>query len=181
MKGAPPTDHEKAEVVDQIVRVVDQRGRDMDRRWGIGRLPLLVPIEVAERFRVQRRKFSAAIWEFDPDEARKHGEAMLRAFAKLDELAVAGGAHPAPVEQWEMAVDDKIVIVVRDLADTGRVETGGRQVAVWSLEEVANVIRAHPTIATAKDVFPGAVVESVRPPARDLKMLDDELVSVPFA
>jgi hypothetical protein len=171
MKGAPPTKHEALNQVDLIVRSVDQRGREMDQRWGIGRLPMLVPIDVAERFRVQQRKFSSAVWEYDAAEVQKHGEAMLRAYAKLDELAVACGASTAPPEQWEFEVAGELVILVKDLKDTGRVETNGRAAQVWSLDEIANVISAHPILNAAKSAFPGAVVESVRPP----KALRDEL------
>ena len=47
-----------------IIKCVDQRGREMDERWGIGRLPMLVPIEWAERFHAQHKLFNAAVWEF---------------------------------------------------------------------------------------------------------------------
>lgn len=178
MKGAPPTQAEALSQINQIVRLVDERGRQMDHRWGIGRLPLLVPIEVAERFRVQHRKFSGAVWEYDPAEVQKHGEAMLRAYNKLDELAVASGASLAPPEQWEFETPDGLVVLVRDIKDTGRVELNGRTAQVWSLDEIANVIAAHPMLAAAKAAFPGATVEQVRPAKElrdDLASLSDEV------
>lgn len=180
MIGAPMTEHEKLEAVDLIVRAVDQRGREVDRRWGTGRLTALVPVEWAERFRSQQRKFSASVWERDVEAARKHGDAMLRAFAKLEEIAVAAGASDAPPEQWEMDTPGGLIVVVRDLADVGRVDLGGRAAQVWSLEEIANVIAAHPLIVAAKREFPGAVVESVRPEKKLRDNLDDELMMVPF-
>ena len=60
MIGAPMTAHQELEQMDVIVRAVDRRGREMDQRWGIGRLTTIVPPELGEKFRVQRRKFSAA-------------------------------------------------------------------------------------------------------------------------
>lgn len=45
MKGAPPTRHAQISDMQVIIKCVDQRGREMDERWGIGRLPMLVPIE----------------------------------------------------------------------------------------------------------------------------------------
>lgn len=174
------TEWQKLDAVDFVVRTVDKKGREMDQRWGFGRLPTLVPLEWAERFRRQRLKFSTAVWERDPGATREHGEAMLRAYAKLDELAVAAGAEPAPPEQWEMETPDGLVIVVRELADVGRVDTGGRLAQVWSLEEVANVIFAHPTLMAAKDHFPGAEVESVRLPREARQALNDDLNGLPF-
>lgn len=174
------TEWQKLDAIDFVVQAVDQKGREMDRRWGLGRLTALVPLEWTERFRAQKLKFSTAVWERDPDQTRKHGEAMLRAYAKLDELAVAAGASTAPPEQWEIETPQGLVIVVRELADVSRVDIGGRQAQVWSLEEVSNVIFAHPLLVAAKNAFPGAEVESVRP-ARDLRQsLDDDLLGVPM-
>ena len=78
MKGAPPTRHEQVAAMQVIIKCVDQRGREMDERWGFGRLPMLVPIEWAERFFAQHKLFNAAVWEFDLALVRQHGEAALR-------------------------------------------------------------------------------------------------------
>ena len=101
MKGAPPTRHAQISDMQVIIKCVDQRGREMDERWGIGRLPMLVPIEWAERFHAQHKLFNAAVWEFHLPLVRQHGEAMLRAYDKLDELARGAKGEPLPVDQWE--------------------------------------------------------------------------------
>jgi len=180
MIGAPPTAHENLEKIDLIVRQVDERGRQADQRWGTGRLPLLVPIEWAERFRTQRQKFSAAVWEYDGAQVAKHGDAMLRAYAKLDELAAVAGHSDAPVDQWEFMAGDDLVVLVRTLADTARVDLQGRKAQVWSLDEIASVIQAHPMIVAAKSAFPGAEVESVRPAKAVRDKLNDDLQGLPF-
>lgn len=180
MKGAPPTRHEQVAAMQVIIKCVDQRGREMDDRWGIGRLPMLVPIEWAERFHTQHKLFNAAVWEFDFPLVRHHGEAMLRAYDKLDGLARSAKGEPLPVDQWEFETPDGLVILVRDLRDTGRAQRHGRQAQVWALDEIANVIRCHPMLASAKDAFPGAQVMSVRPNKTTLKELDDELLGIPF-
>lgn len=179
MKGAPPTKHEQLSLIDQIVQSVDQKGREMNDRWGFGRLPLLVPIAMAESFRRQRLKFSGAVWEYDLDAVHKHGEAMLRAYAKLDELAVAAGAKPVPPEQWEFDTPDGLVVLVKDLRDVSRARLDGRQGQVWSLDEVASVIRAHPVLMAAKNAFPGAEVEDIRPPLDLKRSLNDSLEGIP--
>jgi len=183
MIGAPMTAHQELEQMDVIVRAVDRRGREMDQRWGIGRLTTIVPPELGEKFRVQRRKFSAATLDLNLEDVRKHGDAMLRAYAKLDELATATHGEPGQPEHWEftVGVDEELIILVRDIADAGRVDLGGRQGQIWSLDEIASVIRNHPLIAAAKESFPGAVVETVRPPKVVRSKLNDELSDVPFA
>lgn len=180
MKGAPPTRHAQISDMQVIIKCVDQRGREMDQRWGFGRLPMLVPIEWAERFHTQHKLFNAAVWEFDLPLVRQHGEAMLRAYDKLDELACAAKGEPLPVHQWEFETPEGLVILVQDLRDTGRAQRHGREAQVWALDEIANVIRCHPILAAAKTSFPGAQVVSVRPSKTTLQELDDELSDIPF-
>lgn len=171
----PPTEMEKLDDIAVVVRTVDRAGRDADEVWGIGRLRTLVPIEWADRFTSQQRKFSDAVWARNLEDVRKHGEAMLRAYAKLDELAEAAGHSRGRPDQWEFDTDTGLVILVRDRARMNQVDTGGRQCAVWSLDEIASVIRAHPEIVTAKNCFPGAEVLSVRPDPALVENLYDEL------
>ena len=180
MKGAPPTRHAQISDMQVIIKCVDQRGREMDERWGIGRLPMLVPIEWAERFHAQHKLFNAAVWEFDLPLVRQHGEAMLRAYDKLDELARSANGEPLPAHQWEFETPEGLVILVQDLRDTGRAQRHGREAQVWALDEIANVIRCHPILAAAKTSFPGAQVVSVRPSKTTLAELDDELSDIPF-
>lgn len=168
------------DAITAIIAAVDRKGREMDEKWGTGRLPALVGVEWADRFSSQRRKFSEALWRWDYPEARKHGEAMERAYAKLDELATAAGAEQGAPEQWEFETPEGLVILVRDRARQGQVDTQGRRAQVWSLDEIASVLRNYPMLAAAKDAFPGAEVVSIRP-ARDFKdALDDSLEGLPI-
>jgi len=180
MKGAPPTRHGQISDLQVIINCVDQRGRELDQHWGIGRLPMLVPIEWAQRFHAQHKLFNAAVWEFDLRLVRQHGEAMLRAYDKLDQLAREDKGEPLPVDQWEFETEQGLTILMRDLRDTGRAQFYGRKAQVWSLDEIANVIRCHPMIAAAKDAFVGAQVVSVRPSKVAIDALNDELSDIPF-
>jgi hypothetical protein len=180
MKGAPLTKHEKVDQVAITVRAVDERGKEIERKWGIGRLASLVPLDVADRYRAQQRKFNAAVWEYEPEQVRKHGEAMLRAYDKLDELATAAGHRHGPVEQWEFQANGQLVVLVQDIASTSRVDLQGREARVWSLEEIANVIERHPILIAAKDAFPGATVHPDRPSREAQQRLDDLAMDIPF-
>lgn len=170
----PPDKHERLNQIEVVVKAVDRRAREIEELWGLGRLPSLVPHELAERFRNQQRKFSSAVWAYEPDDVRKHGDAMLRAYARLEEVAAAAGAEPKPVEQWEFETDDGLVVLVKDMADTGRAQLHGRKGQVWSLDEIINIVRAHPVLVAAKQCFPGATVESIRPPL-EVREFDDDL------
>lgn len=179
MIGAPKTRHEIIDEMQVVINAVDQRGREMDERWGIGRLITIVPIEWAERFRSQRRKFLGAVWEYDSAEVTKHGEAMLRAYAKLDELASATH-QPGPPDVWEFNTPDGLIVLVRDIRRASERLLQGRKGQVWSIDEIVNVIRAYPMLAAAKDAFSGAVIEEIRPPIDVSQKLDDELMEIPF-
>ena len=45
---------------------LDALARDMERKWGVGRLPLLVPDELSDRFFSQHRKTGQALRSGDP-------------------------------------------------------------------------------------------------------------------
>jgi len=180
MKGAPPTRHGQISDMQVIINCVDQRGREMDERWGFGRLPMLVPIDWAERFHAQLKLFNAAVWEFNSTLVRQHGNAMLRAYDRLDELAREAKGEQLPVDQWEFETEQGLIILVRDLRDTCRAQRHGRQAQVWSLDEIASVIGHHPILVATKNAFPGAQVVSVRPSRAARDQLDDELSDIPF-
>lgn len=167
------------DAINEISNAVDARGRELDEKWGIGRLPSLVPVEWADKFASQARKFTLALQDWNYPEVLKHGQAMERAYAKLDELATVSGAKPGPPEQWEFETPDGLVILVKDLRRTNQVERHGRKAQVWSLDEIANVIRAHPEIVATKTVFPGAEIVSIRP-VRDHQLEKEADDEIPF-
>lgn len=168
------------DVIQAILEAVDQRGRAMDEKWGCGRLPTLVSLDWVERFASQKRKMSAAVWAWDCAEVRKHGEAMVRAYEKLDQLAIEAGHVPGPPEQWEFTTDQGLVILVQDRSRMNQAQTHGRRCQVWSIDEIAEVIRKHPILARAKEEFPGAEIVSVRV-AREVKdQLNDSLEGLPL-
>lgn len=168
------------DAISEIIDAVDRKARELEFKWGIGRLPNIVPLEWSQRFHSQRRKFSEALIDWNVAEATKHGQAMERAYAKLDELASASGASHGPAEQWEFMLDGQLVILVQDRARMGQADRQGRAAQVWSLDEIASVIRNHPILAAAKEAFQGAEVVSIRPPAAVRQQLDDDLEGLPF-
>jgi hypothetical protein len=188
LQAPPPTKHELLDQCAALIRTVDEQARQLNKRWGHNRLPHLVPLEWTERFRSQKRKWEMACFEFsgspNPDDLaiiRKHGEAMIRAFSKLEDLAVENGYLPTPPAHWEFELKDGTpVILVRDRADMSMIEPDGRSVQIWSLEEVATIIEKFPMIALAKDAFPGAQVVQMKTGAKVIDALDDALTDLPW-
>ena len=188
MIGAPPT---KGEVIDNmaaIIRTVDEHAREINRRWGFNRLPHLVAPEWTERFREQKRRWELACFECvgSPDpkhgqRVRTQGEAMLRAFDKLEALALEGGKSPAPPGQWEFETPDGTpIVLVRTRAEMGQVErTPPAQ--VWCLEEIGEIIKRFPELVLGKDLFPQAEIVRLRTSTEVTDLVDDALGDIPWA
>lgn len=187
-QAPPPTRHELVSKASAIIMTVDERARASNRKWGHNRLPHLVPLEWLDKFRAQKRKWENACFECsgsplpeDIETVRKHGEAMLRAFDRLDTIAVEAGADFADPAQWEFELNDGTpCILVRDRSDMGRVNAKGRTVQIWSLEEVADIIAKFPALISVKDAFPGAEVIQMRTSKVVVGALDDSLSDLPF-
>lgn len=183
----PPTKHMIVGSMADIIRTVDEHARELNRRWGFNRLPHIVPIEWTERFVSQKRKWELACFECtgDPmpaalDRVRKHGEAMLRAFDKLEELALGAGCSPAPPETWEFELADGTpVTLVRVRAEMSQIEREP-QTQVWALEEIADIVARFPELVAAKHAFPDAEVIQMRTSAKVHDELNDSLAGLPF-
>ena len=184
----PPTPRMVIGSMADIIRTVDEHAQALNQRWGFNRLPHLVPIEDTERFRRQKLKWQMACFECVGDakpealdRVRRHGEAMLRAYAKLEELARAAGREPADPKQIQFELrDGTTVIIVPDRAAMSQVERPeGAQ--VWCFEELADIIARFPELVLAKNEFPQAEIVQLRTPAAVRDKLDDEMFEVPFA
>jgi hypothetical protein len=188
LQSPPPTRHEIAGSIAAMIRSVNERADLCNRRWGYNRLPHLVPLDWLEKFRVQKHKWETACFECagspKPEDiavVRKHGDAMLRAYDKLEDLAYASNHDPVEVGTWEFELTDGTpVILVRSRAEIGQIKPDGRTVQVWSLEEVVDIIEKFPTIARAKEAFPGAEVIQIKTRKFVGDALDDSLADLPF-
>ena len=72
---------------------LDALAREMERKWGVGRLPLLVADDLADRFFSQHRKTSAALRSGDPLASLEQIARMRTAWRRLDAEAERLGAR----------------------------------------------------------------------------------------
>ena len=170
-----PLSHTGYLAIQSVADGVDHVAVEMERKWGAGRLRLLVPIELRERFDRQMAKWADAIRRNDVADVTLHGAATERAWRALDAAAEAAGASPLAPVVWETATDQgEVIAIVRSVEDARAVAVDGRQVQVWTLDEIARVIGAYPTVGQVKQVFPGATVTAVRQkPEPDWSVGDD--------
>jgi hypothetical protein len=151
------------DAIQSVVGGVEHLARQMEDKWGVGRLELLVADELREKFRKQLRRFNDAITQQDVHQVRQTGAGMQRGWEALDKAATAADAEPLKEDMWEILLSDgRVVAFCRDNAHAYVTFRSGRLVDVWTPEEIARLIEKFPEIALAKQTFPGATVVSAR-------------------
>lgn len=140
-----------------------------ERTWGIGRLPLLVSEATATRFAAALDMLAA---DFPPagqtwDAVRA---SIARGWAALDAEARSRGHEPLPPPvaeaEWEPG---KVFAVAHDNHHRQALELrakadGRKHYSVWTVAELAVLIRSIPIVSTIKDMFPGAEILPPRLP-----------------
>jgi hypothetical protein len=144
-----------------IVDGVDHRCRELDRKWGIGRLRLLVDDELRVRFDRQRQLFNAALLDDEEEQVALHGAAMRRGWDALDAAATAAGAEPLRPNVWECQLPNgDVVAIVRTEAEAQHV---CRDCEVYTLAEIGRLIEhLGEQIRKIKTLYPGATVAEIR-------------------
>ena len=167
---APP-DH----LIRSILDGLDHVAGEFERKWGVGRLRLLVSDLLRAKFDAQRDKLDAAIVAGLVQPIQVHAEAMKRAWSALDRAATEAGAQPLSPEVWECRLPSgETVALVRSEAEARHV---CQQQRVFTLAEVGKAIEfLGAAVLEAKRVFPGASVTAVRSATIDWDRGDD----IPF-
>ena len=153
-----PAGHLQQAVIDGV----DFIAASMERKWGIGRLRLLVDENLRARFDAQAEKFDAAIQSSQAELMTVQAEGMKRAWQALDKAAEAAGQKPMSAEVWEIKLphSDKIVSIVRTSAEAHLVALPDRE--AWTISEIAILIEhAGSLVADIKRTFPGAEITAI--------------------
>ena len=97
--------------------------RTMERRWGIGRLPLLVDPNCACGSIASARSSTSLSAADKAHAIVVQAKGMSRAWQALDAAATAAGAEPLAPEIWEcqLPTGGKVVAIVRTSAEARRV------------------------------------------------------------
>ena len=148
-----------------FIGATDEIAIAMERKWGVDRLPRLVPTDIGARFYSQAQKFNAAIQNGSVADVQVESERMRSAWTYLDQVATGAGAEIIKGDVWEVSIGDgKVVAFVRDWHEGRALLATGRRMDVYTAEEVARIIAGIPTLAAVKEHFPGAELVEVRTP-----------------
>jgi hypothetical protein len=147
---------------------------DMDRKWGNGRLRLLISADLRERFDRQRLKLDEAILTGGVADVQREADRMCNAWRALDAAAEASGAKKLSLVVWEAPLaNGRTLALVRTHEEAAQVISEGRAVEVWTLEEVVRVVQNFPALGKAKATWPGATVVGARRPTDPLDGLGE--------
>ena len=150
-------------VIQAILDGLDETARQMEQKWGVGRLRLLVSDFLRMKFDAQKAKLDAAIATGQEVYIRAQAEGMRRAWQALDRAAAEAGAQPLAPEVWECVLPSsgEVVSIVRTEAEAHHVAREGE---VWTLTEVGVLIeRMGEEVRKVRRMFPGSTVVDVRP------------------
>lgn len=147
--------------------VLDRVAADAERRWGVGRLPTLVPADLAARFAMAEQQCDEAISSGDVELAAQKAAALARGWGALEQAARAAGHTEADTGVvWCVEVEGQAYAVCLHLGDVGAVAAkfhDHRAVSVIELLRLLTATEAGRLISAVKDTFPGAVMNNVVP------------------
>lgn len=170
---------EKAEIVtDMIVGRFDAEATKMENKWGIDRLPRLQSAEVAQRWGEVMADMNDAIARADSEATAVQVNAAIKGLAIMDAAATAAGHQPFDTDAMEFHLGEFKFAILRDDRQWPEFKRRHPELMVYSLREVACILRDHASrvpLGLVKDQFPGAQVVDVRVQSPLAEKLDDEI------
>lgn len=162
---------------------LDEVARDMETRWGYERLPALVSEQTAARFGAAREYLDQQLGDNDDgagdlDKIAEAAANLRRGWLAMEREALAAGRKPFDPHAWSFTIGDQPAAIVQDPAALGAVQKASPGCAVYTLQEIGNLLAAHlrtaaAGIAKAKELFPGATVTTQHKLGRNL--VDDDI------
>jgi len=164
------------------IQAVDILAHEMDKKWGVDRLRLLVGPDLQARFDTQRWKLNEAIEKASSDQIQLESQRTVNAYRALDKAATESGADMLDPKMLEIHQGDgKVLCVVQTHIDASRVKNDGRAKVVVSLVEIVALLEHYQAAVDVLAAFPGARVTSTRrldDPVEGIKwqgLIDDEI------
>ncbi len=152
------------ESVYHALKPLDELVHQMERRWGVDRLPGLVDPEMAARFGAAKAKLDAAIDENEPALVVKRVKVMMKGWLALSDAAEKAGAEEIEADVWEGLSDAGVKYAFcRSGAEAHRAAREKEGYRVLSVDEVVRLLEVkYDKIMKIKDVFPDSIIEGVK-------------------
>ena len=146
---------------DHAIAPFDRAAREFDHQWGVDRLPELVSPATAERYGSAIAKLNAAVEAEDPELCAHKAAVCIRGLQAMDAEARAAG-HKPTADFWEFDLEGFRIAILRETGDWTVVQRERPDIqAVYSMREVAVMLRDLKSLNVVKAEFPGAEVKKI--------------------
>lgn len=158
---------------------LDQAAREMDRKWGVDRLPELVSPATAERYGHAIADLNAAIDSKDPASVIATAQNCIKGLAVMDVEAEAAGQPKASAEYAEYEIDGFRFAVMLDGDHWQACQEARPDLRFFTLREIGVALKAlridNPIFAEVKKHFPQAQIDSIAERATPSKDREDPI------
>lgn len=162
---------------DMVTGPLDEATRQMDRKWGVDRLPDLVGIQTADKWGQALANLNAAIQSGDVEITKARTAACIRGLAVMDAEAVAAGASTSDPDIWEAEHDGMRVGVIRDGVEWQAAAAKRPDLTIVFMKELVVALHAYrsalPVVNAVKGAFGGAHIVNI-------KNREDQEDAIPF-
>ena len=172
---------EKEIQADYAVAPFDKMVRDMDRKWGVDRLPEIVSPELAAKYGSALAKLCAAIDEGEPEMIAARAAVCIRGMTAMDTEALSLGRVPAAVDNvWIMEFNGIEVGLMKDAREWPAIMAHHPDLELITENEVITALAFYretklgKMVNAVKENFEGA--EIIRFEVKDKELNDD----IPF-
>ena len=145
---------------------LDRVAVDLERIWGVNRLPELVAPDLAAKFAIARQQCDQAISSGDTEAAAGKAAALARGWKALDAAARAAGHTPGDLGAvWFASVQGRSFAVCLHTADVGALAALHRDHEAVSLEELLRLLDANELgrfVSKANRAFPGIELSAIK-------------------
>lgn len=145
----------------------DRVATDMDRKWGIDRLPELVSPTLAAKYGEALAHLNECIAAEDPAKVADAASNCIRGMAAMEAEAVANGHQPATGDFWEYELrdDDEVFrfAIIRDNREWPTLKAARPDLLIFTMHEAAVALRGlskKVALEAVKEHFPGAQVQN---------------------
>lgn len=153
----------RSEICRAAVNAVDKVARDLENKWGIGKLQELASPGLAVKFEQARQNFSEAANGDDHNYLVQKADNLIAGWKALERQAIKNGFSPTDAEVWyAIAPEDQgeyKFAIVKHASDAAAVDRDAHP-RVYTLDEIARIISHYETsmLVKAKEIFPNSEI-----------------------
>lgn len=142
---------------------LDHLAKQMETKWGVDRLPLLVSDQLRAAFYQQKDLLDEALTSGDLALIDIQVGGMKRAWEALDQAATQSGQPILSADIWEvkLPVSGRVVAFVKTSAEAQAIARPDLE--TWTVSEIAQLIDGmDENVRAVKQLFPGAEVTAIK-------------------